>query len=242
MLKQAPTRLTDGRSITAAVYEQLRSDMLSCRLRPGAKLNVSDLASQLAVSPGAVREALSRLTSEGLAVSEAQRGFHVAAVSEADLVDLTRVRIEIEGLALRESIASGDVEWETRVVAAYHRLTKTPLREPSDPARVADAWAPAHAEFHLQLVSACTSPRLIQLRTALYEQGERYRQFSLPVADHERDVDGEHRRLMEAVIGRDADRACISLAEHLSETMRILLAADNDNRLSASDDEATRAT
>jgi DNA-binding GntR family transcriptional regulator len=233
MRPAAIPELREARSLTEAVYERVRADILACRLRPAQKLKVSELSGRMDVSLGAVREALSRLSAEGLVVAEAQRGFQVAPVSEADLVDLTNVRIEIEGLALRQSIVHGDLDWESRVVAAYHRLTKTPLRQPGDDARLNDAWTPAHATFHAALVSACPSPRLLQLRTMLYEQAERYRQFSLPVASDERDVEGEHRRLMEAAIARDDQAAVELLAGHLNETTRILIDAAHTQRLSA---------
>ena len=220
----------DDRSLTSAVYKRLRADILACRLRPGQKLKVNELALQLEVSLGAVREALARLSAEGLAVSEAQRGFRVAPVSDGDLVDLTEVRIQIETSALRQSIANGDLNWESSIVAAYHRLTNTPLREPSDDARLNDAWSHAHAEFNAALVAACGSPRLLSLRTMLSEQAERYRRFSIPLDDRARDVGEEHQRIVDAVLSRDADTAAALVADHLRATTRILLEAASAGR------------
>ena len=54
-------------------------------------------------APARIREALSRLVPEQLAVSREQRGFVVAPLSVADLEDLTDVRCEIEGIALRRT-------------------------------------------------------------------------------------------------------------------------------------------
>ena len=58
-------------------YEALRADLLACRVAPGSRLKIQELCLQHAVSLGAIREALSRLTSEGLVVAEPQRGFRV---------------------------------------------------------------------------------------------------------------------------------------------------------------------
>src|SRR3954468_1853004 len=93
-----------AKSLTEAVVEALRADILTCRLLPGAKLKIGDLCTRFGVSLGAVREALSHLAAEGLVVAETQRGFQVAPVSAEDLADLTATRIDIEGLALRRSI------------------------------------------------------------------------------------------------------------------------------------------
>src|SRR5712672_2028195 len=75
------------------VYQHLRADILACRLRPGVKLQINLLAEDLGVSLSGVREALSKLSAEGLVVAEPQRGFRVAPVSLEDLGDLTMTRI-----------------------------------------------------------------------------------------------------------------------------------------------------
>src|SRR5712671_6846375 len=112
-------------SLTQSAYERLRADLLSCRFEPDERLNISELCAAMGVSLGAVREALSRLTAEGLVVAEPQRGFRVAPISAEDLKDLTAVRSEIELLCLKDSIAHGDVRWEAGLVAANHMLAHT---------------------------------------------------------------------------------------------------------------------
>jgi DNA-binding GntR family transcriptional regulator len=212
-----------AQNLTQGAYEALRAELLSCRIPPGSRLKSQELADRLEVSVGAVREALSRLTAEGLVVAEPQRGFRAAEISAGDLEDLTRVRIEIESLCLRNSLAQGGLDWEARLVAAYHRLSRTPERAPDDQHRTNDAWADAHSAFHTALVEACDSPWLLRLHAMLYAQSERYRRLSMPLARRIRNVDGEHKDLMTAALARDADRAVALLAQHLSATTRILL-------------------
>jgi DNA-binding GntR family transcriptional regulator len=98
-------------------------------------------------------------------------------------------------------------------------------REASDPLRISEAWASAHADFHRALVAGCGSLWLLKLRAMLYAQSERYRRLSVPVAKHDRDLEAEHRGIMEAALARDANRAVQLLTEHLSATTRILLDA-----------------
>lgn len=214
---------TSSSSLTQQAYEHLRADLQACRLPPGARLKITELAQKLAVSPGAVREALSRLTSEGLVAAEPQRGFRAAPISVADLRDLTAVRIEIEGLCLRRAIAAGDMAWESRIVATHHVLSAIDKQAPDDAQRLNEGWVGAHAAFHTALVAACDSPWLLRLRALLYAQSERYRSLSVPLAQAPRDVNGEHRQLMDAVLARDAPRALTLIDAHLSATMRIVL-------------------
>jgi DNA-binding GntR family transcriptional regulator len=216
------TALRETKSRTEAVYFRLRSDILACRLRPGARLKINDLCAAQGVSLGAVREALSRLAAEGLVVSEAQKRFQVAPISVADLEDLTQVRIEIETSCLRRAIAARRLDWETGLVAAFHRLSRTPERTPGDEKRLNEDWAQAHADYHLALVAACESTWLLRVRTMLYAQSERYRRLSAPVTDGSRNVNAEHRGIMEAALAGDADKACTLLAEHLLTTKKLV--------------------
>ncbi|MDI1364291.1 MAG: GntR family transcriptional regulator, partial [bacterium] len=96
------------RSQTRLAYEAIRADILTGKHAPDRKLKIQDLAADLKVSPGAVREALSRLVPEQLVVSLDQRGFVVAPLSVADLEDLTDLRCEVEAIALRRSVERGD--------------------------------------------------------------------------------------------------------------------------------------
>jgi DNA-binding GntR family transcriptional regulator len=202
-------------------YEALLAEILECRLAPGAKIIIIEIAGRLGFSPGAVREALSRLAAEKWTVATAQKGYSVTPVSADELKDLTRTRITIEQLCLRAAITHGDVEWETHLVAAYHRLHRIPMMEASP--RVNPAWASAHTTFHAALVAGCDSPWMLTLRSMLYAQSERYRHLSAALARENRDVDAEHKRILDACLAREPERACSAIDDHLQQTAKILL-------------------
>jgi DNA-binding GntR family transcriptional regulator len=210
-------------SLTQFVHDRLRTDVLACRLKPGERLVINQLCQELNVSLGAVREALSRLTSEGLVIAEPQRGFRVAPISADDLKDLTAVRLEIELLCLKDSIAKGDIHWEAGLVAANHLLAHTPARTSGDFRLLSEAYATAHRSFHEALVAGCKSPWLLRIRALLYDQSERYRRLSLPLAERERDVNSEHKGIADAALARDVPRAAALLTAHLERTSQILL-------------------
>ena len=202
-------------------YEALLAEILECRLAPGAKIIIIEIAGRLGFSPGAVREALSRLAAEKWTVATAQKGYSVTPVSADELKDLTRTRITIEQLCLRAAITHGDVEWETHLVAAYHRLHRIPMMDASP--RVNPAWASAHTTFHAALVAGCDSPWMLTLRSMLYAQSERYRHLSAALARENRDVDAEHKRILDACLAREPERACSAIDDHLQQTAKILL-------------------
>ncbi len=122
-----------NRTQSDRMFETLRGDILACRILPGSKLRINDIAETSEVSLGAVREALSRLGAEGLVIAESQKGYRVAPLSVEDLRDLTEARVEIERVALARSIAHGDLDWETDLVAAWHRLSRISRRVEGEP-------------------------------------------------------------------------------------------------------------
>ena len=216
------TKYDDGKTLAAVVYERLRQDILSCRLRPNHRLLLGELTQAYDAGVSPIREALSRLAADGLVVIESQRGARVAPVSEEDLRDLLRVRQHIESLALRWAIEHGDDEWEAGIVAAFHRLKKSLAK--GSRSLISDEESQArHDEFHLALVAACGSPRLLSWVGTIYDQTRRYRL----IADYRRSWDSyvleEHRAIMEATLARDADRACALFEAHVVKTVRLAI-------------------
>jgi len=213
-----------GESRTNQIYETLKQELLDGAHAPRSKLRIDKISERFQVSVGVVREALSRLTSDRIVVSEPQRGFTVAPISTEDLIDLTSVRIDIETRCLRRSILRGDLEWEGRLLDGWHQLSRTPERLPGAP-KVNPDWTRRHTRFHDDLIAACDSNWWLRLRDELYVQAERYRRMMLPHARVERDVEAEHKAILEAALERDASRACAALADHLQRTADILLAS-----------------
>ena len=209
------------RSQTSAAYARLRADILAGRFAPGEKLKIADLSTALAVSSSATREALSRLVADQLVVSRDQRGFVVAPLSIEDLEDLTEIRCEIEAVALRRAVERGKDDWEGAVLAAAHRLRRTPMKSAED-ASLTQQWVARHAAFHLSLVSACGSRRLLKIHAQLYEQSERYRGLSVYVEGH-RNVEGEHEALVDAALDRDADRLVELTLAHFRKTTALIV-------------------
>ena len=213
---------TKSSTLTQGVYHQLRAELLSCRLVPGQKLKIEELCQRLPAGSSAVREALSRLAADGFVVVEPQRGFRVTPLSVDELRDLTKVRCRIEGMCIRDSIENGGVDWEIGVIAALHRLTRTPERAPGDPKRFNDDFAVAHTAFHAAVVAACGSPWLLRIREQLFSQHERYRWLVAPLAKVDRDLDAEHAAIAHAALARRADEAVAHMEAHLRLTEEII--------------------
>ncbi|WP_329236801.1 GntR family transcriptional regulator [Streptomyces sp. NBC_00111] len=210
------------------VYAQIREDIFQGVFEPGQRLRLVELSQRFSVSQSVVREALTRLSEQGLVHAAPQQGFSVVTVSLADLNELTEARVEIETLVLRRSMERGGIEWEASVVAAHHHLAGTPgIR--ADGTLNSD-WFPVHERFHQTLLEGCGNARLLAAALSLRDAATLYRRWSWPVGhDTERDVEGEHQALVDAVLAKDADAAAALLARHIDRTSEALrLVIEND--------------
>lgn len=204
------------------VAAELRVDILRGRMRPGEKLPFAELCKQYRTSVGVMREGLSRLVAQGLVVNEPQVGFRVIPLSIEDLRQLTEARVFVEGRVLELSIASGGMEWESLLVGVHHALERTPETVAGDASTMSDEWALAHARFHAACLQACPNRRLLEVAETLRASAELYRRWSVPLSGGTRDVVAEHRRLLNAVLARDANAALDALSEHLAHTRELL--------------------
>jgi DNA-binding GntR family transcriptional regulator len=181
-------------------------------------LRFQELQALCGMSVSPVREALTRLVTEGLVEAEHNRGYRVAPLSRDDLDDLVRTRIRVEGWALARAITLGDEHWEARIMSSLHVLARLPRRRPEEPKLMDDEWERRHADFHFALISACDSPITLQFCKTLYNRADRYRRFSLAVETGPRDVGAEHEAIARAALARDQESAQRALATHYENT------------------------
>ncbi len=135
-----------GRSLAEDIYGALRAEILFGRRLPASRVQLNEIADDHGVSLSVVREAVTRLATEELVEATPQRGFRVRPLSIEHLQDLTWSGSSCESLALRESIAKGDVSWEADLVAAHHRLAVTPTYVEDGTGNL--DWLTAHSGFH----------------------------------------------------------------------------------------------
>ncbi|WP_296469523.1 GntR family transcriptional regulator [Pigmentiphaga sp.] len=211
-------------TMASSLYDRMRADLLAGRLlAPGRKLQIEFLSHHYGAGQTPVREALNRLTADGLVEQRDQRGFAVASVSPADLIEITNTRCWLEELALRKSMASGSAQWEEELVLAFHRLSKTPRSLHPDRFEANPEWEQRHRAFHRALIGGCGSRWLIGFCEQLADQLYRYRQLSVQKIFPDRPIQEEHQALMDAITAGNADLAVTLLTRHYQETARIVL-------------------
>lgn len=217
-------RETVHKTLTEETLARLRHDIVSGEFAAGEKVKSEDLKKRYQVGTSPIREALFQLVSDGLVRSDGQRGFRVAELRAEELLDITDWRARLECEALRRSVANGDVEWEANAVAAFHRLKRVEAETGLERDAAADLWEEHHRAFHFALYRACGSPWLLRFCELLIEHGERYRRAYITYPRISTEISEEHAAIMDAAMGRDAERAVTLLEKHIRHASELALA------------------
>lgn len=208
-------------TLASSVYYELKGDILTGVLKPGTKLRLQALKSDYNVGNSPLREALNRLSANGMVVREENKGFRVSSASVAELEELIRTRCWLEETALRESIKNADDDYDERIVLAAHRLSR--ITQNKQGPYLTPEQENLHREFHLALLSACNSNILLGYCAQLHEQTLRYRNLSEVVEYREGHESQEHKAIRDAVLDRDADKAVELLTSHYQITANIVI-------------------
>jgi DNA-binding GntR family transcriptional regulator len=217
-------------STPTMVAERVRSGILDGTFRPGAQLAEVELAAQLGVSRGPVREALQRLIHEGLAFAERNRGVFVVDLDVSDARDVYFVRNVIEQAAAARLADGADdavLAELSEVVDRMAQMSDAPWGELVD----------VDLEFHRIVVHASGSPRLDRTFTTLLAETRLCLLYLERFYPDRAELVVEHRELIAAIRSGDHARVAAAVAEHMSAALARI---ENDDRRAqaASDGEA----
>ncbi|MBS1889111.1 MAG: GntR family transcriptional regulator [Actinobacteria bacterium] len=204
-----------NKTLREQVFDHLREEILSSKLRPGQELNELSLSNELEVSRGPIREALSRLASEGLVKITPRRGAIVAELTDEEFVEAYQVRDALETLAIRLAVARIEPAELDRLRELHEEMTQfvanDQLKEFFD----------ANAAFHQQIVDSSGNAKLGEHYRLLMAQMGRYLARSLTLRGTIDSSPPEHAAILAAVEAGDADEAARLLANHIEIPQRI---------------------
>jgi len=207
-----------SKTLADAAYRRIREDIISGELKPSEKLKFATMVTRYEFGVSPLREALARLSSDHLVTVEGQRGFTVAPANREELLDVSRVRQLVEGEAIALSVENGTIDWEAGIVAAFFRLQRAEEQRHDDSMAWVQEWEKCNNVFHAALISQCASVWLLRLQELLYAQHKRYRFISLRHPSARRNLNAEHKALMEACLNRDAALARQLTVQHIENT------------------------
>ncbi|WP_333618275.1 GntR family transcriptional regulator [Dietzia sp.] len=199
-------------STPALIARSLRRAISAGEFPPGTQLGEASLARQLGVSRGPLREAMQRLTQEGLLVSHRNRGLFVPDLTPEAVSDMYLLRTTIERSAIERIIELGVQDTAAAALDEVIARMSALSEGPDSPEMVA-----ADLDFHHELVEAARSERLSRVHeTVIVETSMCLRAMQSTYAPGEDRV-AEHRELAEAIRAGDTSRACEALTEHMRD-------------------------
>ena len=194
-------------SVAESAYEAIRDSIIAGQYPPGEQLVEARLAAELGVSRGPVREALGRLTEEGLLVDILHRGTFVREFAPADLIDIYNVRIGLESVAVRLMIGAD------RSVAPLLAL----VEEMRKAARAGNLGRLSQLEFrfHETLCDLSGNAVLASVFRSISSQVQMV--LSLDNASYldPQEIADEHMPVIEAIAAGDTDEAVERITQHI---------------------------
>ena len=199
----------DNLTLSQRVYEHLREAILADHLLPGTELSEVALSKELAISRGPIREAMGRLSAEGLITMRPRRRAEVRSLTPQELIDAYQVREALEVMAVRlliPRVTEADL-------ARLEELIDRMAGHVSDGA-VREFFA-ANVSFHELLCELSGNPKLQEVHHRLEGEIGRFQNRTLALRGSMDDSLTEHRGILAAIRLRDADRAAALTAEHI---------------------------
>ncbi|HVN96559.1 MAG TPA: GntR family transcriptional regulator [Syntrophorhabdaceae bacterium] len=212
----------DNGTLRKKVLDHLREKILNGEIEADERLIETTLAREIGISRTPVREALHNLERERLIKAIPRVGYVVARMKEREMEEICKIRMAIEGLALRWAIERSQKklaeELKKNVLKQEKEILKENLR----------AYAELDGQFHEASARLSGSDRLLEMAPMLRWHMLRFRRQSIYMINNAvRSMKG-HKRILQAIERSDPEAAVAALERHLQEAQEDLLSYDPD--------------
>jgi DNA-binding GntR family transcriptional regulator len=221
----APRRNGRSRAATAAsrIYSDLRAELVSLQRRPGEAISEAKIALSYGVSRTPVREAILKLSDEGLLEIFPQSGIIVSRIPIAALPESIIIR-----KALEETTARFAAERATpSQILTLHAIVQR--QREADAAADRAAFHQADEAFHATISEVGGYPGIWKWVQQVKVQVDRYRLLTLPQAGRMTQVIAEHEPILAAIEAHDPEAARIAMDRHLEKLLIDISAIQNIN-------------
>jgi DNA-binding GntR family transcriptional regulator len=215
----APESAIPRQSLTSAVADKLREEIIRGAIPEGAQLRQDAIAVQYHVSRIPVREALRQLDAEGLITIVPNRGAIVPALSPTDIEELFTIRALLEPEILKYSIPrlTDSDFYESELQHEDHLFS----------------WGRLNWQFHSILYSRAERPYSMAIIRNVNNSGERYTRLQLYLTHGIKRANEEHHQILELCRHRDVGGACKLLKQHIQYAGQSLKQALQERRSSS---------
>ncbi len=211
---EAEPALDEAKNLSSQIFEGLKKEILSCRLKPGSTINESALARRFGVSRTPVREALARLHQTGLIRAEQGSGYTVTPITIRDVQEVYFLRALLEGEAAglaADNISERELEQLDRL---QHHQLRSKFTTSEEEQRL--QYVNANYHFHLIVAQAANNTRLERFISSLMEEAARYVFIESAVVGNQGIKESED--IVDALRRRSSSDARDRMARHIQNT------------------------
>jgi len=206
-------------SLQQQVFDNLRSAIMSGAFRPGETLSSRGLAQRLGVSAMPVREALTRLSTEGVLQATSSRTLRLRVLSPSDFDEITAIRVELEGMAAERACDAMTTKDLAEIRTLNDALT---LAAASGDA---DRYLKANADYHAAIYKVSGWPLLVGMIERLWLMVGPSIRMCVPDRDHMATSQGFHDRIIAALDARDAPTVRAAIVDDISTAAKDIRAS-----------------
>lgn len=206
---------------TAIICEKLQEDIINNVFSAGDRLPLSALKERYQVGATPLREALSRLSSQGFVELEEQCGFRIPTLSISELHDIYFVRESIMKTAIELAMSHKDDNWEAELLTSHHRLSRYITSQNKIDIQ---EWEKRQKDFFQTIIKGAKSPWLSKIHDLLYDQAARYRMlclqknyFNKKLLDK---VSLENQTLVENILARNLKKSLTIIQQIYQDTIQ----------------------
>ncbi len=214
-LKQIPKSTL----LPEAVYQQLKSAILNGAFRPGQILRQEDIAQQLGVSRGPLREALPRLEAEGLIVSMPHRGCAVVSLAPGEIAEIFELRAMLEASLARAAAQQRDPQVTVRLLELNAQMRSLAA---SNTEADRQRWSELNYELHTVLLGGAGRRHHMRLLDMARDLAEPYIRMEINLTGNLLEPQREHEMLIEAFAVGDCQRLERLTRAHVQSTAQRL--------------------
>lgn len=196
-------------------YQYLLNAIRMGTLQPGSRIVAEDIATELDMSRMPIREALRRLSAEGLISLRTNRGAVVKKLSKEEVSEIFEMRAVLEGLA-----AGMAVKRATATDIKELELLLTRLRAVQNDLPL---WITAHREFHEKISAISRAPRILAQITSLHALIEPLMRVWIETSPESKNVNSVHERILEVMKSGDAEEMEQLIKKHSRVTADVIL-------------------
>lgn len=217
-------------SIVDRIHAYVRDEILAGRQTPGSALRQDEIAARLGVSKIPLREAFSRLESEGLVTLKPRRGYAVTSFDIDEIQEIFELRAIVEEHAGRLAAQHRTADDIERVIALQQQMVELDRAQPDYHER----WCSLNHDFHGAIFQASGRRHVIKMALQLRDLVEPYIRLETAVSGDDEMADLEHRQIVSAFQAGDAQLTGNLCASHCYHTRdRLVGALRRSNRSAA---------